>query len=230
MSLPFRRGIAKIGEPNNLLPLPPGAKVLDPIIHATLRRKQRRLVLDNQGVLMAVVKGAKQAILECQYQFRNRRWNCSTRNFIRGKNLFGKIVDRGESPAIDNNPWCVCEGRGGGTVCASPLHGDGTQKPGQVGGESPLHILILLVGCLLVDVAQTLTDPRPSAWCVRFLGKSSSSQRSQKERGLSFFSLAEVLISWWQEVRGLQSEATKLWRTLCVLREQRYCVIENFSS
>ncbi|XP_049856559.1 protein Wnt-1-like [Schistocerca gregaria] len=89
-------GIAKIGEPTNLLPLPPGrAKALDPIIHATLRRRQRRLVLDNQGVLMAVVKGAKQAILECQYQFRNRRWNCSTRNFVRGKNLFGKIVDRG---------------------------------------------------------------------------------------------------------------------------------------
>ncbi|XP_067622463.1 protein wingless isoform X2 [Eurosta solidaginis] len=68
---------------------------MDPAIHSTLRRKQRRLVRDNPGVLGALVKGANLAISECQHQFRNRRWNCSTRNFLRGKNLFGKIVDRG---------------------------------------------------------------------------------------------------------------------------------------
>ncbi|KAK6623697.1 hypothetical protein RUM43_009549 [Polyplax serrata] len=68
---------------------------MDPSVHQTLRRKQRRLARENPGVLVAVAKGANQAILECQYQFRDRRWNCSTRNFLRGKNLFGKIVDRG---------------------------------------------------------------------------------------------------------------------------------------
>lgn len=68
---------------------------MDPAIHSTLRRKQRRLVRENPGVLAALVKGANLAISECQHQFRNRRWNCSTRNFLRGKNLFGKIVDRG---------------------------------------------------------------------------------------------------------------------------------------
>lgn len=68
---------------------------MDPAIHSTLRRKQRRLVRENPGVLTALVKGANMAIAECQHQFRNRRWNCSTRNFLRGKNLFGKIVDRG---------------------------------------------------------------------------------------------------------------------------------------
>lgn len=68
---------------------------MDPAIHTTLRRKQRRLVRENPGVLTALVKGANLAISECQHQFRNRRWNCSTRNFLRGKNLFGKIVDRG---------------------------------------------------------------------------------------------------------------------------------------
>ncbi|KAJ9579530.1 hypothetical protein L9F63_004822, partial [Diploptera punctata] len=88
-------GIAKAGEPNNLLPQTPGALYMDPAVHAILRRKQRRLVRENPGVLVAVAKGANQAILECQFQFRNRRWNCSTRNFLRGKNLFGKIVDRG---------------------------------------------------------------------------------------------------------------------------------------
>lgn len=72
---------------------------MDPAVHTTLRRKQRRLVRENPGVLAALVKGANMAISECQHQFRNRRWNCSTRNFLRGKNLFGKIVDRGKS-------WC----------------------------------------------------------------------------------------------------------------------------
>jgi wingless-type MMTV integration site family protein 1 len=90
------RGIAKAGEPNNLLPQTPGALYMDPAVHLILRRKQRRLVRENPGVLVAVAKGANQAIQECQFQFRNRRWNCSTRNFLRGKNLFGKIVDRGK--------------------------------------------------------------------------------------------------------------------------------------
>ncbi|KAL5282446.1 WNT1 family protein [Megaselia abdita] len=86
----MRRGIAKVGEPNNISPYS-----IEPSIHPTLRRKQRRLVRDNPGVLPAIVKGTNLAINECQHQFRNRRWNCSTRNFLKGKNLFGKIVDRG---------------------------------------------------------------------------------------------------------------------------------------
>ncbi|KAH8244345.1 protein wingless [Drosophila bipectinata] len=84
-------GIAKVGEPNNITPI----MYMDPAIHSTLRRKQRRLVRDNPGVLGALVKGANLAISECQHQFRNRRWNCSTKTISRGKNLFGKIVDRG---------------------------------------------------------------------------------------------------------------------------------------
>ncbi|XP_041776795.1 protein Wnt-1 [Anopheles merus] len=88
-------GIAKAGEPNNISPLAPGMAYLDPAIHATLRRKQRRLARENPGVLAAIAKGANLAINECQHQFRTRRWNCSTRNFLRGKNLFGKIVERG---------------------------------------------------------------------------------------------------------------------------------------
>lgn len=90
------RGIAKAGEPNNISPLVSGTLYMDPAIHATLRRKQRRLVRENPGVLAAIAKGANMAISECQHQFRNRRWNCSTRNFLRGKNLFGKIVDKGK--------------------------------------------------------------------------------------------------------------------------------------
>ncbi|CAH1176102.1 unnamed protein product [Phaedon cochleariae] len=88
-------GIAKAGEPNNLSPLNPGVLVMDSSVHGTLRQKQRRLARDNPGLLAAISKGANNAIHECQHQFRNQRWNCSTKNFLRGKNLFGKIVDRG---------------------------------------------------------------------------------------------------------------------------------------
>ncbi|CAG9829512.1 unnamed protein product [Diabrotica balteata] len=91
------KGIAKAGEPNNLSPLSPGVPYLDSsAYYGTLRRKQRRLARENPGLLDAIAKGAKMAIHECQFQFRNQRWNCSTRNFLRGKNLFGKIVDRGK--------------------------------------------------------------------------------------------------------------------------------------
>ncbi|KAF7272922.1 hypothetical protein GWI33_014328 [Rhynchophorus ferrugineus] len=88
-------GIAKAGEPNNLSPMSPGALYMDSSVHATLRRKQRRLARDNAGLLEAIARGANLAINECQYQFRNQRWNCSTRNFLKGKNLFGKIVEKG---------------------------------------------------------------------------------------------------------------------------------------
>lgn len=91
------RGIAKAGEPNNLSPMSPGVALIDSSVHSTLRRKQRRLVREHPGLLSAIARGANQAIYECQYQFRNHRWNCSTRNFLRGKNLFGKIVDRGKN-------------------------------------------------------------------------------------------------------------------------------------
>lgn len=69
-------------------------------MHATLRRKQKRLIRDNPGVLAALIKGINMAVAECQHQFRNRRWNCTTKQFQRGKYLFGKIVDRGMSDII----------------------------------------------------------------------------------------------------------------------------------
>lgn len=96
------RGIAKAGEPNNISPImTPTHMYMDPAFQSTLRRKQRRLARENPGVLAAIAKGANMAIQECQHQFRNRRWNCSTRNFLqRGKNLFGKIVDRGKCTSL----------------------------------------------------------------------------------------------------------------------------------
>lgn len=89
------RGIAKAGEPNNLAPMTPGLMLMDSASLTLLRSKQRRMIRENPGVLQAISRGVNMALQECQHQFRNRRWNCSTKNFLTGKNLFGKIVDRG---------------------------------------------------------------------------------------------------------------------------------------
>lgn len=90
------RGIAKAGEPNNLAPMTPGLMLMDSSSLMLLRNKQRRMIREHPGVLQAISKGVNMALQECQHQFRNRRWNCSTKNFLTGKNLFGKIVDRGK--------------------------------------------------------------------------------------------------------------------------------------
>ena len=96
------RGLSKASEPNNLMPLSPGALEMDTAVHVHLKKKQRKLVRENRGVLNAVAKAAKLAIAECQYQFRNTRWNCSTKNGSnKGKNIFGKIVDKGTLFCLD---------------------------------------------------------------------------------------------------------------------------------
>ncbi|XP_064474837.1 protein Wnt-1-like isoform X2 [Ornithodoros turicata] len=64
-------------------------------IAVPLRRKQRGLVRANPGSLQAIVRGMRLAIAECKHQFRDRRWNCPTPDYLRGKSLFGKIVHRG---------------------------------------------------------------------------------------------------------------------------------------
>ncbi|XP_050732629.1 protein Wnt-1-like [Eriocheir sinensis] len=91
--------IAKISDPSNLISNHIksnylGDHDLDPAIRLILRRKQRRLLRDNPGALVAVAKGARAAVHECQHQFRNRRWNCSTTVFAKRKTLFGKIVTK----------------------------------------------------------------------------------------------------------------------------------------
>uniref|UniRef100_A0A803Y4T8 Protein Wnt n=1 Tax=Meleagris gallopavo TaxID=9103 RepID=A0A803Y4T8_MELGA len=43
-----------------------------------LSRKQRRLIRQNPGILHSVSAGLQSAVRECQWQFRNRRWNCPT--------------------------------------------------------------------------------------------------------------------------------------------------------
>lgn len=61
-----------------------------------LTRKQRRLVTKNPGTIVAVAKGARMAIHECQFQFRNRRWNCPTLDDSNSGSIFGDIPKGGQ--------------------------------------------------------------------------------------------------------------------------------------
>lgn len=57
-----------------------------------LVRKQKGLCKRNLEVMGAVRNGAKMAIDECQHQFKNRRWNCSTVDSVA---LFGNVLKTG---------------------------------------------------------------------------------------------------------------------------------------
>ena len=87
-------------ENNNILDPRTSNAILDKqynLMYIPLKKKQRRLAKDNPGVLTAVAKGLKMAISECQYQFRDRRWDCPTNDFLRGKSIFGDIVEKGKA-------------------------------------------------------------------------------------------------------------------------------------
>lgn len=74
---------------------------VDPLSQfSSLRKKQRRLAKRNQGVIQAVARGTRAAVAECQHQFRQRRWNCPTQRRMRGRRLFGRIANVGESRSI----------------------------------------------------------------------------------------------------------------------------------
>lgn len=62
---------------------------------AYMTTKQKRFVLKNPGSEYAIARSAKMAIAECQHQFRNRRWNCSTSDTSHGGPLFGNLMNIG---------------------------------------------------------------------------------------------------------------------------------------
>ena len=58
-----------------------------------LAGKQAELCQTQPEIVNEVAKGAKLGVRECQYQFRFRRWNCTSQN-----KYFGKILQQGELP------------------------------------------------------------------------------------------------------------------------------------
>lgn len=56
------------------------------------QRKLCQLYLDH---MPWVGRGARSGVAECQWQFRDRRWNCSA---IQDASVMGPVLDIGESP------------------------------------------------------------------------------------------------------------------------------------
>jgi len=61
-----------------------------------LRKKQKKLLKDNPGLLIAITKAMRLAIHECQHQFKDRRWNCPVYEWKNGKSIFGRIIQTGK--------------------------------------------------------------------------------------------------------------------------------------
>ncbi|XP_078235245.1 protein Wnt-4 isoform X3 [Pogona vitticeps] len=61
-----------------------------------LIQRQVHMCKRNLEVMDSVRRGAQLAIEECQFQFRNRRWNCSTLDSLP---VFGKVVTQGTREA-----------------------------------------------------------------------------------------------------------------------------------
>uniref|UniRef100_A0A5S6Q789 Protein Wnt n=1 Tax=Trichuris muris TaxID=70415 RepID=A0A5S6Q789_TRIMR len=61
-----------------------------------LNKRQVRLCRQNADLMGSMKMGALMSIMECQYQFRSRRWNCSV---VDRSVLFGRIMDMGTREA-----------------------------------------------------------------------------------------------------------------------------------
>jgi hypothetical protein len=60
--------------------------------------QQVEVCIQHPNTIRSVSDGARRGIQECQYQFRNERWNCTTRNDE--QSVFGYILERGKSTRV----------------------------------------------------------------------------------------------------------------------------------
>lgn len=68
-----------------------------------LNGRQREVCRKHPSLMAHVASGAKNGIHECKYQFRNRRWNCST--IKDSGSLFTSTLDRGKYDYVSLNSW-----------------------------------------------------------------------------------------------------------------------------
>lgn len=102
--LSLSRSLAATGQPSNDLYSPTAqAHIYTSPTLLPLTKKQRRLVTNNPGTIVAIAKGARMAVDECQYQFKDRRWNCSAQVNGHGGSIFGKIIEKGKLTKLEKN-------------------------------------------------------------------------------------------------------------------------------
>lgn len=77
-----------------------GAKIMCNNI-AGLVNYQRQLCRENPDVMVSIGKGAKLGVEECQRQFKDQRWNCST--VARDVSVFGKVMRRGKKSSRNHS-------------------------------------------------------------------------------------------------------------------------------
>uniref|UniRef100_A0A8C7XVC7 Protein Wnt n=1 Tax=Oryzias sinensis TaxID=183150 RepID=A0A8C7XVC7_9TELE len=63
-----------------------------------LVNKQRQLCQKHPDLMQSISDGAKEWIKECQHQFRQQRWNCSTMD--RDHTVFGRVILRSQEAAF----------------------------------------------------------------------------------------------------------------------------------
>ena len=70
-----------------------GSKIMCNHDIAGLDKLQRQLCRENPNVMVSIGKGAKLGVEECQKQFKDQRWNCTTME--RDVSVFGKVMKKG---------------------------------------------------------------------------------------------------------------------------------------
>ena len=58
--------------------------------------------------IFSISIGARTGILECHYQFRFERWNCTTNAGY--ESVFGRMLDKGEVSSCNHIIWMYLEG------------------------------------------------------------------------------------------------------------------------
>lgn len=69
-----------------------------------LSQGQKKLCQLYQDHMQYIGEGAKTGIRECQYQFRHRRWNCST---VDNSSVFGRVMQIGKRQRLYDVPYIL---------------------------------------------------------------------------------------------------------------------------